>query len=350
MAYQKFSRGQAAAHRSENIEAAQHILTEQVAAIRGSDDWHNYLAFQSRLHGYSANNVMLIFAQHEDLYRKGLVTEPHPTWVASYRTWQQLGRQVERGQHGLAIYAPMRSVTREAVDADGNRRRLERGSDPNPGETLERNPSLRGFTIEKVFAETQTSGEPLPEQPRPELLHGQAPVGLGEAVLKMIEAHGFTVSTAADARELHGANGVTTWPTRTVQIRADMDDAAMVKTLIHEAAHVLLHHPGDPIGSALPRGHKEVEAESVAFLVAHTHGMPTDEYSFPYVAAWAGQDHDKTIQQTATRVAACAREIIAVSPADHAGDGKGSRLAATTRPTEPEPVPAEPDLATAVGI
>ena len=32
---------------------------------------------------------------------------------------------------------------------------------------------------------------------------------------------------------------------------------------------------------------KEVEAESVAFVVAAAHGMPTDEYTFPYVAGWA---------------------------------------------------------------
>ena len=38
---------------------------------------------------------------------------------------------------------------------------------------------------------------------------------------------------------------------------------------------------------------KEVEAESVAYVVASVHGMPTDEYSFPYVAGWAGEDADK---------------------------------------------------------
>ena len=61
----------------------------------------------------------------------------------------------------------------------------------------------------------------------------------------------------------------------------------MVKTLIHEAAHVLLHQT--PPAPHLPRAMKEVEAESVAYVVASVHGMATDDYSFPYVAGWAGK-------------------------------------------------------------
>jgi hypothetical protein len=94
-----------------------------------------------------------------------------------------------------------------------------------------------------------------------------------------------------------------------------MDDAAMVKTLIHEAAHVLLH--AGPPGQFLPRPLKEVEAESVAYVVASTHGMATGDYSFPYVAAWAGADGARAIQATQARVATAARLIIEASPAPH---------------------------------
>ena len=68
----------------------------------------------------------------------------------------------------------------------------------------------------------------------------------------------------------------------------------MVKTSIHEAGHALLHETAP--GMYLPRPRKEVEAESVAFVVADAHGMPTDDYNFPYVAAWAssGRSSDPT--------------------------------------------------------
>jgi hypothetical protein len=136
----------------------------------------------------------------------------------------------------------------------------------------------------------------------------------------MLESRGYTVSTVPDADRLGGANGQTRFDARAVVIRGDMDDAAMVKTLIHEAAHVLLHELAP--GRHLPRHVKEVEAESVAYVVASVHGIGTDSYSFPYVAAWAGERGAKAIAETQGRVAQAAKAIIAISPAEHALGGK----------------------------
>jgi hypothetical protein len=113
---------------------------------------------------------------------------------------------------------------------------------------------------------------------------------------------------------------VTDWAARAVLIRSDMDDSAMVKTLLHEAAHCLLHQ--DPPGRFFPRPLKEVEAESTAFVVAAAHCMATDGYSFPYVAAWAGEDGTKALLATQDRVARVARQIIAASPAPHVTGGR----------------------------
>lgn len=195
---------------------------------------------------------------------------------------------------------------------------------------------MRGFTVEKVFAAEQTSGAPIPVPPAPQLLAGEAPRGLGEAVLKLIESRGFSVSTAPDASHLHGANGLTDFAAKTVRVRADMDDAAVVKTMIHEAAHVLMHSPSDEQNTSLSRSHQEVEAESVAFVVSRVHGMSTDDYSFPYVAGWAGEDAQEVIAKAAQRVAAAARDIIAISPAEHSDGGKaGLRLSAVSSAAAP---------------
>ncbi len=50
--------------------------------------------------------------------------------------------------------------------------------------------------------------------------------------------------------------------------------------------------------------------------------MPTDGYSFPYVAGWAGEAPDRAIRQTQARVADAAKQIIAASPAAHQTGGK----------------------------
>jgi hypothetical protein len=131
-----------------------------------------------------------------------------------------------------------------------------------------------------------------------------------------------------------------------------MDDAAMVKTLIHEAGHCLLHV--DPPGYYLPRPVKEVEAESVAFVVAAAHGMHTDDYSFPYVAGWAGGDDPaKAIQATQARVGQAARLIIEASPAPHETGGKVPGAAAAVeaaRQARLEQVPTVDPLETGVGV
>ncbi len=343
----KQSREESAAGRDERIRAAQAVLSDAVVGIRDGADWQRYLEFQSGLHEYSANNCLLLISQQARLFEQGKVSAPFPTYVASYRKWQELGRQVQRGQTGMAIIAPMRGIRRDAVGTDGAARRLGRGETPRPGEGEVKTGFLRGFAVEKVFSAEQTDGDPLPAPPQPHLLEGQAPLGLGESILRLIESRGYTVSTVPTADDLQGANGRISWATKTVQIRADMDDAAMVKTLLHEAAHSVLHDPAtNPEDAALPRGHKEVEAESVAFIVARAHGMLTDTYSFAYVAAWAGENHDKVLAKTAQRVAACAKSIIAESPAEHIGGGKITATPAVT----PSASVADVELVRTVGM
>ena len=97
-----------------------------------------------------------------------------------------------------------------------------------------------------------------------------------------------------------------------------------------EAAHVLLH--GEPPGMYLPRALKEVEAESVAFVVASAHGMATDDYSFPYVATWAGgKDPARAVAATQARVAQASRTIIDASAAAHTDGGRPPGAEAVAR-------------------
>jgi hypothetical protein len=94
-----------------------------------------------------------------------------------------------------------------------------------------------------------------------------------------------------------------------------MPPAARVKTLAHELGHVLLHGPavvsgGTPAGE-VTRGVLEVEAESVAFVVAAAHDLDTSAYSLPYVASRAGGDDPAAVvRSTAARVTGTARSIL----------------------------------------
>ena len=101
------------------VAAAQEVLAAEVGALVTGADWQQFLDFQAQLHDYSANNVMLIFAQHARAYEEGRVPEPNPTYIAGFESWRALGRSVERGQHGYAVLAPMRSTRRQAQRSRG---------------------------------------------------------------------------------------------------------------------------------------------------------------------------------------------------------------------------------------
>jgi hypothetical protein len=105
-----------------------------------------------------------------------------------------------------------------------------------------------------------------------------------------------------------------------VRGRQGGDDLTAVPWCRKEAAHVLLHDL--PPGRYLPRPLKEIEAESVAYVVSSVHGMDTDGYSFPYVAAWAGDSGRRAVSETQGRVAQAAWAIITLSPAEHALGGR----------------------------
>jgi N-terminal domain of anti-restriction factor ArdC len=106
------------------------VLAAEVKALRSGEDWKRFLEFQSRLHAYSPNNVMLVYAQHAKAFNEGEVSQPFPGYVAGFNTWKVLGRSVVKGQHGYLVLAPLRGVSVVAVsDQNGKSvlRRLEKG-------------------------------------------------------------------------------------------------------------------------------------------------------------------------------------------------------------------------------
>jgi hypothetical protein len=157
----------------------------------------------------------------------------------------------------------------------------------------------------------------------------------------LLASEGFTVTRG----DCGGANGVTDFTTKAVRVRADVDAAQTVKSLCHEAAHVLTMDAGDraAYGSRQCRGVAEVVAESVAYLVTQAHGMDSRQYTFNYVAGWAleaaGREAqtrsiDQVVRETGDRVISATHRILAhtqpaieqttpTPPADAAGVSAG---------------------------
>lgn len=132
-------------------------IDEGVKAVFQSDKYKEYLKFASKFTDYSARNTMLINMQ-----------KPEATLVAAYGKWKQLGRQVEKGQTGISILAPVKyktnqfvEIDRPAVDEFGNKLYNEDGTEKL--ETAEKALTGLAFKSVYVFDVSQTSGKELPQ-------------------------------------------------------------------------------------------------------------------------------------------------------------------------------------------
>jgi len=269
---------------AERVRALHDRLTAQVEALVTGEDWARFLTVASRFHTYSPNNVWLILAQR-----------PHATRVAGYRTWQRLGRQVNRGAKGIAILAPCVYRRRPLDEAD-------------PAENPAVARVLRGFTVVHVFDESDTTGDPLPDV-TPVLLEGDST--LWDALAAQVASAGYHLSRG----ECPGANGRTNFAQRTVVVAEHLSGRQADKTLCHELAHVCLH---DATRVHADRDLAEIEAESVAFIVCNAMGVDTAAYTLPYVAGWAGGDVER-VRRTAERVVTTAQAVLAaMAPAPEA--------------------------------
>jgi antirestriction protein ArdC len=247
------------------------------------------LEVAARLPSYSPSNVLLIAAQRPDATR-----------VAGYGTWKSLGRQVRKGEKGIAILAPCLSRSLEERDTS-------REAAATPDEAVMTRRELRGFRVVHVFDLSQTEGDPLPEV-EPELLAGAAPAHLWDGLVRLVEADGFTVERG----ECGGANGYTHFDGRVVRVRADVEPAQAVKTLAHELGHIRAAHENrfqDTYRRSVTcRGIAEVEAESIAYLVTVAAGLDCGAYSVPYVAGWSGGDA-ALLREIASRVLTIATRV-----------------------------------------
>ena len=266
-------------------------LTTAVADLEGSDAWQHMLHIAAHMPTYSLNNILLVAVQR-----------PDATAVAGYRAWRAAGRQVRKGENGIAILAPClyKPDQAQAEPVDRTTTQVE------PGAGAPRVP--RGFRVVHVFDLSQTDGPELPDDPH--LLTGPAPDDLWERLAQLVHDDGFTLERG----DCHGANGYTDYRNRLVRVRDDVEPAQAVKTLAHELGHIRADHENRFADryrtSPRCRGQAEVEAESIAHIVAISAGLDTGAYSVPYLAGWSGND-PTALRSAAARVLDVAASISA---------------------------------------
>jgi len=226
--------------------------TEQlVAALTAghSEALTAYLKAIGRFHRYSLHNVLLIASQR-----------PNASYVAGFRTWNQLGRFVKKGEKGIMILAPI--LCRKPDQEQAND---------------EREASIAGFRAAYVFDISQTDGEELPHIGA---VQGD-PLQYGERLRNFATAQGIAVEYSleiAPARGMSSGGRITLLP--------GQSPAEEFSTLAHELAHELLHRTDRRENTS--RRVRETEAEATAFVVCESVGLETGSAAADYIQLWSG--------------------------------------------------------------
>lgn len=258
-----------------SVDDVNKTLEKSLSDIFSNKRFQDLLNVMAKTKTYSLNNTILIMAQR-----------PSATMVMGYKDWQKLGRQVQKGENGIRILAPsIKKKDLEKVDPVTQKPVI--GKDGKP--ETERKDVLTGYFQVSVFDVEQTAGKEIPqvrdfisrymqEDDYISKLYGDYKTFLNDTKDQSVE-------------EQPTEKGVGGWFSRStgeivISSTENNNDTEKFRVLIHEYAHSLLHHKESDMKD-LPRGHKEAQAESVAYVVSKYYGLDSEDVSTGYIATWS---------------------------------------------------------------
>ena len=163
------------------------------------------------------------------------------------------------------------------------------------------------YRIVTVFDVSQTEGKELPTLGVMEL---SGDVAEYERIVLALAA--LSPLPVVFEAFLGAAKGYCSYVEQRIVIQPGMSQVQTIKTLVHEVAHAKLHSPLDILEETRPdRSTREVEAESVAYVVCQHFGIDTADYSFAYVADWSRGRELEVLKASLDRIHTTAAELIA---------------------------------------
>lgn len=258
-----------------------------IKLIRNSEDYKRWLNFYDGFHQYSFNNTMLIYMQN-----------PSASLCAGFNTWKNKKRYVKAGEKGLKILAPItETVLREVpvLDDDGKPILDENGKEQT--KKVKEKVFANKFYVTSTFDVSQTEGEPIPELSYSGTSEKVENYGALKKVLEEIAP--FPVEYTDELQE--GCDGRCSYTAEQIYIRNDMEEAKTVEVLIHEIGHAYMHdktrfeEAKEHLKVISDRDSREIQAESLSYIVTHKLGLDTSGFSFPYIAAWSSNHTEQEI-------------------------------------------------------
>ncbi|MEB9673674.1 MULTISPECIES: LPD25 domain-containing protein [Bacillus cereus group] len=276
----------------EKKEAVQALTKKMEKSVEGyfrtPGDLKEYLTFMAKFYHYSPSNISLIQSQFQGA-----------SAVGSFSFWKEKGFPVKKGEKGIKILVPNRTVAK-FKDKDGTWKSVTKASEQEKkqieSKSVEVKPGRLYFAVGHVFDVSQTNAktEDLPRIFPNRWLDGSVTdyKSLYKGMEAIAEKNG--VKIIAPKSELGVAKGVSYPLTKEVALNPRNSELQNVKTLLHELAHAKFHTAETRMNYTAPE--KEFQAEMTAYAVSSYFGIDTSEYSLGYLASWTQRKEmkDKT--------------------------------------------------------
>ncbi|PGB31110.1 LPD25 domain-containing protein [Bacillus toyonensis] len=266
----------------EKKEAVQALTKKMEKSVEGyfrtPEDLKEYLTFMAKFYHYSPSNISLIQSQFQGA-----------SAVGSFSFWKEKGFPVKKGEKGIKILVPNRTVAK-FKDKEGSWKTVTKASEEEKkqieSKSVEVMPGRLYFAVGHVFdlSQTNAKAEDLPRIFPNRWLEGSVTdyQSLYKGMEAIAEKNG--VKIIDPKQELGVAKGVSYTLTKEVALNPRNSELQNVKTLLHELAHAKLHTAETHMNYTAPE--KEFQAEMTAYAVSSYFGIDTSEYSLGYLASW----------------------------------------------------------------
>ncbi|HDR7390767.1 TPA: ImmA/IrrE family metallo-endopeptidase [Bacillus toyonensis] len=266
----------------EKKEAVQALTKKMEKSVEGyfrtPGDLKEYLTFMAKFYHYSPSNISLIQSQFQGANA-----------VGSFSFWKEKGFPVKKGEKGIKILVPNRTVAK-FKDKEGTWKTVTKASEEEKKQIESKSVEVMlgrlYFAVGHVFdlSQTNAKAEDLPRIFPDRWLEGSVTdyQSLYKGMEAIAEKNG--VKIVEPKQELGVAKGVSYTLTKEVALNPRNSELQNVKTLLHELAHAKLHTAETHMNYTAPE--KEFQAEMTAYAVSSYFGIDTSEYSLGYLASW----------------------------------------------------------------
>ena len=255
---------------NKDTKALAEHLKEGMKNYLDSEQFKSFLETMSKFHNYSLNNIHLLKMQNPNVSR-----------VASFNKWKaDFDRTVKKGSKALKIWVPYQVKTK--ISANQN----ELSFSPSENEMEEKEVTVTRFKLGNVFDVSQTEGKELPKA----INELTGDVKDYEDLYRAAKAVSMDNQVSISFEEINreSTNGYYSPDENRIVISKGLKGQEQIlKTIFHEMAHADLHRGSNAQYGDDQYRKQELQAESVAYVVANHFGFDTSSYSFGYLAIWA---------------------------------------------------------------